>query len=104
MATINQAAWLTKPNTPLQVRDAPLPTAGPGEIVIKTHAVAINPLDNHMQDSGVFVQQWPTILGCDVAGNVHEVGPAVQRFKKGDRVIGLVSSPVSRGEPLPYLI
>lgn len=84
----NQAAWLIKAGTALKVDSAPLPTAGPGEIVIKNAAIAINPLDCHMQDSGVFVQQWPAIFGCDVAGEVHEVGSGTQRFKKGDRVIG----------------
>lgn len=84
----NQAAWLTKVDTPLEVGDAPLPTAGRGEIVIKNAAVAINPLDCHMQDVGVFVQQWPTVIGCEVAGEVHEIGSDVDRFKKGDRVIG----------------
>ncbi|RDW92683.1 zinc-binding alcohol dehydrogenase family protein [Aspergillus mulundensis] len=84
----NQAAWLNKAGTDLEVGDAPIPTAGPGEIVVKNAAVAINPLDTHMQDTGAFVKQWPTVLGCDVAGTVHETGPDVQRFKKGDRVIG----------------
>ena len=84
----NQAAWLHEANTPLKVGDAPMPTAGPGEIVVKNAAVAINPLDTHMLDVGVFVQQWPAIFGCDVAGEVFEVGPDVERFKKGDRVIG----------------
>ncbi|KAK9482631.1 chaperonin 10-like protein [Lipomyces starkeyi] len=97
-APTNQAAWLTKADTRLQVGDAPLPTAGPGELVVKNAAVAINPLDCHMQDSGVFVQQWPTIFGCDVAGEVYEVGPDVQRFKKGDRVIGHAINLVS-GRP-----
>lgn len=84
----NQAAWLIKADSPLKVDDAPLPIAGPGELIVKNAAVAINPLDCHMQDSGVFVQQWPAIFGCDVAGEVYEVGSGVQGFKKGDRVIG----------------
>lgn len=85
----NQAAWLTKADTPLEVREAPMPTAGPGEIVVRNFAVAINPLDTHMQKTGIFVQQWPAIFGCDVAGEVHQVGAdADSRFKKGDRVIG----------------
>lgn len=85
---INQAAWLHQAGTPLQVGEAPLPAAGPGEIIVKNAAVAINPVDWHMQDAGVFVQKWPTIIGCDVSGEVFEVGQGVQRFKKGDRVIG----------------
>lgn len=86
----NQAAYLDEAGTPLIVRDAPLPTAGPGEIVIRNAAVAINPLDWHMLDLGVFVQQWPAIFGCDVAGEVYEVGEGVKRFRKGDRVVGYV--------------
>lgn len=84
----NQAAWLKEANTPLEVGDAPMATAGSDEIVVKNAAVAINPLDCHMQDSGVFVQQFPAVLGCDVAGEVYEVGTKVTRFRKGDRVIG----------------
>lgn len=92
MAT-NKAAYLRKAGTTLDVADAPLPTAGPNELVIANAAVAINPLDFHMQDQGVFVQQWPSVLGCDVAGIVHEVGAEVNgRFKVGDRVIGYVAS------------
>jgi NADPH:quinone reductase-like Zn-dependent oxidoreductase len=86
----NQAAWLIKAGEPLQVGDAPMPTAGSGELVVKNAAVAINPLDWHMQDAGVFVQQWPAIFGCDVAGEVYEAGPDVPNFKKGDRIIGYV--------------
>lgn len=84
----NKAAWLKKAGTPLEVGDAPLPLAGAGEIVVKNAAVAINPLDCHQQDAGVFVQQFPAVFGCDVAGEVYEVGAGVDRFKKGDRVIG----------------
>ncbi|KAL8902409.1 MAG: hypothetical protein Q9207_004744 [Kuettlingeria erythrocarpa] len=88
LAPKNQAAWLRKAGAPLEVSDAPLPKAGAGELVVKNAAVAINPLDGHMQAGGVFVQQWPTIFGCDVAGEVYEVGSGVNRFTKGDRVIG----------------
>ncbi|KAK0716290.1 putative quinone oxidoreductase [Lasiosphaeris hirsuta] len=88
MAPINQAAWLHKAGTELQVGDAPLPTAGPDEIVIRNAAIAINPVDCHMQKAGVFVQQWPAIFGCDVAGIVYEVGSNITRFNVGDHVIG----------------
>lgn len=84
----NQAAWLVKAGEPLQVGDAPMPIPGRNELVVRNAAIAINPLDTHMQDAGVFVQQWPAIFGCDVAGEVYEVGSEVQRFMKGDRVIG----------------
>ena len=85
----NQAAWLHKANEPLRVGDAPMPSAGSTELIIRNTAVAINPLDCHMQSLGVFVNEWPATFGCDVAGIVHEVGSdARDRFKIGDRVIG----------------
>jgi NADPH:quinone reductase-like Zn-dependent oxidoreductase len=88
-APSNKAAWLREASKPLEVGDAPMPTAGPEELVIRNRAIAINPVDCHMQSAGVFVQQWPAILGCDVAGEVYQVGSNVQgRFKTGDRVIG----------------
>jgi NADPH:quinone reductase-like Zn-dependent oxidoreductase len=83
----NQAAWIDEKGAPLRVSEAPFPATGPGEIIIESHAVAINPLDWHMQDWGVFIQQWPSVFGCDVAGIVHTVGNGVTKFKVGDRVI-----------------
>jgi hypothetical protein len=42
----NQAAWIMEPKgNPLEVKEAPMPTAGKGEVVIKNHAVAVNPVD-----------------------------------------------------------
>jgi NADPH:quinone reductase-like Zn-dependent oxidoreductase len=42
----NKAAWITKPKgNPLEVSEAPMPTAGKDEVVIKNHAVAVNPVD-----------------------------------------------------------
>ncbi len=84
----NKAAYLDEPGAALIVRDAPLPEAGPGEIVVRNAAVAINPVDWHMQDSGIFVRDWPAVIGCDIAGEVTEIGPDVDLFKVGDRVIG----------------
>ena len=34
------------------------------------------------------VQEWPTVLGLDVAGEVLEVGEDdMARFRRGDRVV-----------------
>jgi NADPH:quinone reductase-like Zn-dependent oxidoreductase len=41
----NNAAWIPEAKAQLEVREAPLPKAGEGEVVIKNHAVAINPVD-----------------------------------------------------------
>ncbi|KAF2197454.1 oxidoreductase-like protein [Delitschia confertaspora ATCC 74209] len=84
----NQAAWITgKQAYPLKVDTAPMPKAGPGEVVIKNAAIAINPVDWKIQQIGFFLNNYPMVLGIDVAGEIYEVGPDVTQFKKGDRVI-----------------
>ena len=40
-----------------------------------------------MQDYGAFIKSYPFVLGCDLAGEVVEVGDDVANFKEGDRVL-----------------
>lgn len=82
----NQAAWLDGAAKELRVASAEMPKAGEDEVVIRNHAVAVNPVDWKIQDHGIFLKQWPNILGCDMAGEVVEVGAGVKNLKKGDRV------------------
>lgn len=82
----NQAAFIDGKGKPTQIRDAPYPNPGADEITVKNHTLAINPVDWKIQDTGMYVQKYPVVVGCDVAGEVYEVGSNVNRFKKGDRV------------------
>jgi NADPH:quinone reductase-like Zn-dependent oxidoreductase len=88
----NQAAWIPAKNVrPFQVGDAPYTPPGPGQVVVRNTAVAINPFDWVLQYIGSILAgyiKYPFILGTDVAGEVVEVGPDVTRFKVGDRVFG----------------
>ena len=89
--SMNTAAWSVAPQTKLEVKSAPYPHAREGEIVIKNHAVAINPVDWILQAVGNIMFSWikyPFILGSDLAGEVVEVGQGVTRFSVGDRVLG----------------
>lgn len=62
------------------------------------HASSINPGDVHLRSGAIlqgpmrkfFQVQFPYVLGFDVAGIVKAVGNKVQRFKTGDRVMGMV--------------
>lgn len=83
----NKAAWLTAKALPLEVGEAPYEAPGPKEIIVQTEAVAMNPVDSHMQFLGVNIKAYPAICGCDVAGTVYAVGGEVTEFKVRDRVI-----------------
>lgn len=89
----NQATWLTaKSVRPLAVGKAPYTAPGENQLVVKNHAIAINPIDTIKQQAGNIVFSWikyPAIMGLDVAGEVFEVGPGVTSFKVGDRVVAL---------------
>jgi NADPH:quinone reductase-like Zn-dependent oxidoreductase len=87
----NTAAWLGAKGARIAVRPAPYTHPRENEIVVKNHAVAINPLDWIIQVAGNVAYRWlryPCVLGADLAGEVVEVGSAVTRFTVGDRVLG----------------
>lgn len=89
---MNTAAWLQARQAPLEVKSAPYTHPGKGEMVVKNHAVAINPVDWGIQLLGTLLFSWikyPCILGGDLAGEVAEVGEGVTRFSVGDRVLGI---------------
>lgn len=88
----NTAAYLVgKQVKPLVVKAAPYKPPEAHEIVVKNHAVAINPVDWFKQYAGNLLLSWikyPFVLGGDLAGEVVEVGKGVTRFRVGDRVLG----------------
>jgi NADPH:quinone reductase-like Zn-dependent oxidoreductase len=85
----NAAAWILSPKAhPFVVKEAPTWKPSAGEILVKNHAVAINPVDGSIQTAAWWPLNYPAMLGQDIAGEVVEVGAQVTRFKPGDRVIG----------------
>ena len=84
----NKVAFLDKAGNPFRIAEAPIPSPGPNEIVVKNHAIALNPLDHIQYTKGIMVKSYPAVLGSDVAGDVYAIGSDVTRFKKGDRVVG----------------
>jgi NADPH:quinone reductase-like Zn-dependent oxidoreductase len=93
----NVAAWSVSPRGGLKVGPAPYTAPGEGEIVIRTRAVAINPVDWALASLPFISQQvapWmkrPAVLGEDLAGEVAEVGAGVDRFRPGDRVVAFAA-------------
>lgn len=71
-----------------QVIDVPIPSIADNEVLVKVHAVALNPIDFKDID---FISPRNSTIGCDYAGEVAGVGKnSGQRWKVGDRVAGFV--------------
>ncbi len=86
-----KAAFFEKTGGPEVIRYGDLPTPAPkaGEVRVQVGAVALNPIDTYIRAGAVTMPlPMPFITGCDLAGTVDAVGPAVTRFKVGDRVWG----------------
>ncbi|KAI6674406.1 hypothetical protein NL676_002312 [Syzygium grande] len=73
--------------------DIPVPAPKKGEVLLKLEATSINPVDWKTQKGmlrPIFPAKFPHIPGTDVGGEVVEVGPAVEKFKPGDKVVALL--------------
>ncbi len=73
----------------IQFGKQPKPTIQNDEVLVKVHAVSINPLDLRMVEGefkAVLPVHFPFILGNDLAGVIVEVGSEVHNFKVGDEV------------------
>ncbi|CAK0760115.1 hypothetical protein CCP3SC15_250001 [Gammaproteobacteria bacterium] len=72
----------------LAIRELPLPTIERGsQLRVHLKAAGVNPVDTKLRSRGTYYpNRLPTILGCDGAGVVEEVGSEVQRFRPGDEV------------------
>ena len=78
----------------LVYEDAPRPTPLTGEVLIRTRAASVNPVDWKIcggYGKEMFNHQMPLILGWDVAGTIEAVGPEVDKFKLGDPVYAYTS-------------
>jgi NADPH:quinone reductase-like Zn-dependent oxidoreductase len=86
------AAIAEAPAQPLRRRSVPRPAPGAGEVLVRTIASGVNPLDTkiHAGAAAHARQPLPAILGIELAGIVGSVGPGVTQFRAGDEVIGMV--------------
>jgi NADPH:quinone reductase-like Zn-dependent oxidoreductase len=70
----------------LVLEGAPDPVAGPGEVLVRLRASALNHLDIWIRKGLPSVPK-PRILGADGAGVVEAVGEGVNGFEPGERVV-----------------
>lgn len=88
------AAVLNSAGTPLKFTHRPTQSPGPNELLIEVSSIALNPVDHVQRDLGYMIQQFPTVLGSDIAGTVVSVGSEVSSdlFKPGTRVAAFASA------------
>src|SRR5579871_3403889 len=70
------------------VTDHPLPQAGEGHVVVRVRASSFNYHDVFTVKGmpGIKVPL-PVVIGLDLAGEIAEIGPGVEGWKTGDRVL-----------------
>ncbi len=71
----------------LRLQDVPDPVIGAEEVLVRVRACALNHLDIFVREGiPALKTPLPFWTGCDIAGDVAEVGAAVKTVKVGDRV------------------
>ena len=71
----------------LRLEEVPTPKPGPGQVLVRIHAVGVNPVETYIR-AGKYARlpELPYTPGNDGAGVVEQVGADVSEFKAGDRV------------------
>jgi len=71
----------------LKLQDVPDPKIKPSEVLVKVRACALNHLDIFVREGiPALKTPLPFWTGCDIAGEIAEVGAQAQGVKVGDRV------------------
>jgi NADPH:quinone reductase len=76
----------------LQLADVPAPEVRPDDLLVRVYAAGVNRADLTHRRGGYGRPNFgdSTIMGLEIAGEVIETGRAVQGYKVGDRVMGVV--------------
>lgn len=90
--------------------DAPKPALKSGEVLVRVHAVGLNPPDWYLREGyKMLPPEWqpkvsfPIVPGTDVSGVVDAVADDVQGFAAGDEVYAMVRFPAGlAGESSAY--
>jgi len=87
MGKMMKAAVVRAFGEPLRIEDAPIPTPGEGQILVKIEACGVCHTDLHAAEGDWPVKPNPPFIpGHEGVGYVAEVGRGVKHVKTGDRV------------------
>jgi len=59
---------------------------GSGEVLVKVHAIGVNPVDSYIRSGTYGDRAFPFTPGMDAAGTILKVGSRVSRYEINDRV------------------
>jgi NADPH:quinone reductase len=73
----------------MRIEEVPDPEPGPGEVLIRVHAVSVNRTLDLIVRSGKYARPvtLPLVPGVDPAGVIAKLGPEVSNRRVGDRVV-----------------
>jgi propanol-preferring alcohol dehydrogenase len=80
------AMLLDAPGRPLRPASVPLPSPGPGQLLLRVRACGICRTDLHIADGELPEPKLPLVLGHEIVGEVASVGAGVERFEEDDRL------------------
>ncbi len=82
-----RAMQLTAPGQPLEMRDVPVPDAGPGEVRVRIHTCGLN-FGDTLIVKGTYQEKppLPATLGMEMCGTVEALGEGVTHLAVGQRV------------------
>lgn len=67
--------------------EARIPEPGPGEVRVRVHAAALNPVDWKLATGVAPWWKEPHVVGLDGAGEIDAIGAGVVGWSEGDRVV-----------------
>jgi NADPH2:quinone reductase len=71
----------------LKLEEVPTPQPGPNQVLVRIHAVGVNPVDTYLRsNTDNRGPKLPYTPGSDAAGIIEAVGSGVTQVKAGDRV------------------
>src|SRR6187455_41867 len=87
MGSVMKAAVVPALGAPLEIRDVPIPTPGPGQVLVRVETCGLCHTDIHAARGEWPVKPSPPFVpGHEGVGIVERVGAGVTRLTEGDRV------------------
>ena len=81
------------PASVLEIGELPRPEPGPGQVLVRVAAAAVNPIDRRLRAGELqeyISRTFPVVPGWDFSGDIVELGADVEgQWQVGDKVMGL---------------